>query len=84
MDGSAVFHITACDTFYSLVSCFRCQDGYYGDPRIGIDIACKPCLCPGGPGSGYQHADTCYLDPPTQNVVCNCKPGYVGKTLINV
>ncbi|CAJ0952788.1 unnamed protein product, partial [Mesorhabditis belari] len=61
--------------------CDRCQDGYYGDPRLGVGLACKPCPCPGGPSSGYQHADTCFLTRVngSQDVHCNCKPGYVGE-----
>ncbi|CAJ0568445.1 unnamed protein product, partial [Mesorhabditis spiculigera] len=61
--------------------CDRCQDGYYGDPRLGVSLACKPCPCPGGPTSGFQHADTCYLTRTngTQDVQCNCRPGYVGE-----
>lgn len=67
--------------------CERCVDGYYGDPRLGVSIPCKPCPCPGqkkskvltvfyfsgGPGSGYQHADTCYIAPQNQTVICNCR-----------
>lgn len=56
--------------------CERCQDGYYGDPRVGVRIPCRPCLCPGGPGSLTQHADTCSFDPRSQEVFCNCYPGY--------
>ncbi|CAI4221000.1 unnamed protein product [Auanema sp. JU1783] len=61
--------------------CDRCQDGYYGDPRLGVGLPCKPCPCPGGPTSGFQHADTCYLRPAnnTQDVVCNCNAGYSGE-----
>lgn len=59
--------------------CERCVDGYYGDPRLGVSIPCKPCPCPGGPGSGYQHADTCYISPQNQTVVCNCRHGYIGQ-----
>lgn len=56
--------------------CERCEDSYYGDPRVGIRIPCRPCLCPGGPDSGNQHADTCSFDPRTQEVYCNCRAGY--------
>lgn len=62
--------------------CDRCQDGYYGDPRLGVGLACKPCPCPGGPTSGFQHADTCYLKNSfnnTQDIVCNCNAGYKGE-----
>ncbi|KAK6747437.1 hypothetical protein RB195_000562 [Necator americanus] len=61
--------------------CDRCQDGYYGDPRLGVGLPCKPCPCPGGPTSGFQHADTCYLQRSnnTQDVVCNCRSGYTGE-----
>ncbi|KAF7637603.1 hypothetical protein Mgra_00002860 [Meloidogyne graminicola] len=59
--------------------CERCVDGYYGDPRLGVGIPCKPCPCPGGPGSGFQHADTCYISPQNQTVVCNCRHGYIGQ-----
>lgn len=56
--------------------CERCEDGYYGDPRVGVRIPCRPCMCPGGPGSTNQHADTCTFDPRSQEVYCNCYPGY--------
>ncbi|VDK28557.1 unnamed protein product [Gongylonema pulchrum] len=63
--------------------CDRCKDGYYGDPRLGINLPCKPCPCPGGLDSGFQHADTCYLRPSEENeapdVICNCKAGYTGE-----
>uniref|UniRef100_A0A0K0EAE9 Laminin subunit beta-1 n=1 Tax=Strongyloides stercoralis TaxID=6248 RepID=A0A0K0EAE9_STRER len=63
--------------------CERCLPGYFGDPRLSVNIPCKPCRCPGGPGSGSQHADSCYvrssLDYATQDIVCNCKHGYTGK-----
>ncbi|KAK7490606.1 hypothetical protein BaRGS_00018209 [Batillaria attramentaria] len=56
--------------------CERCENGYYGDPRVGVRIPCRPCLCPGGPDSENQHADTCSFDPRTQEVYCNCRAGY--------
>lgn len=33
-------------------------------------------MCPGGEGSGLQHADTCHQWD--QDVVCDCHPGYAG------
>ncbi|KRX40478.1 Laminin subunit beta-1 [Trichinella murrelli] len=59
--------------------CEQCQLGYYGDPRLGVSIPCRPCPCPGGPGSGFQHADSCYLDAVSESVVCNCRHGYEGE-----
>ncbi|XP_070559223.1 laminin subunit beta-1-like [Ptychodera flava] len=58
--------------------CHECAPGYYGDPREGVNQPCQPCMCPGGAGSGYQFADTCYLDPRSQTVICECKDGYTG------
>ncbi|KAI1733245.1 laminin EGF domain-containing protein [Ditylenchus destructor] len=59
--------------------CETCKAGYYGDPRLAYNLPCKPCPCPGGPGSGFQHADTCYLHPGSSDVVCNCRSGYTGE-----
>uniref|UniRef100_A0AC35F6W6 Laminin subunit beta-1 n=1 Tax=Panagrolaimus sp. PS1159 TaxID=55785 RepID=A0AC35F6W6_9BILA len=63
--------------------CDRCKPGYYGDPRLGVNRPCKPCPCPGGPGSGKQHADTCYIQPSydfqSNDIICNCKAGYTGE-----
>lgn len=59
-------------------TCDRCVDGYYGDPRLGIEIACRPCPCPGINGSGHSYADRCMLDPYTKDVICNCHEGYSG------
>lgn len=28
-------------------NCDRCIETYYGDPRIGVDIPCRACPCPG-------------------------------------
>ncbi|CAG5116954.1 unnamed protein product, partial [Candidula unifasciata] len=67
-----------CKGFTSGVSCERCLLGYYGDPRASMNISCRPCLCPGGPNSVTQHADTCTWNPSTDDVQCHCKPGYSG------
>ncbi|XP_013395107.1 laminin subunit beta-1 isoform X3 [Lingula anatina] len=58
-------------------NCELCVRGYYGDPRLGANIPCRACPCPGGQGSGFQHADTCSLTR-EQNVRCDCRPGYTG------
>ncbi len=57
---------------------FRCAQGYYGDPYAGSLVGCRPCKCPGGVDSGFQHADTCRLDLHTQQVTCDCRIGYAG------
>lgn len=58
--------------------CERCVEGYYGDPRLGIDIPCRPCPCPGVKGLGNSFADKCDLDPETKDVLCYCADGYAG------
>ena len=60
-------------------SCEVCERGFYGNPLIDYNIPCRPCPCPGVPGSGTSHADTCELHPQTQNPICKCLPGYVGE-----
>lgn len=57
---------------------FRCIEGYYGDPRLGIDIPCRPCPCPGTAESGHSYAHRCFLDSKTQDVFCECQKGYKG------
>ncbi|KAK2718943.1 laminin subunit beta-1-like [Artemia franciscana] len=58
--------------------CDRCLEGYYGDPRLGIDIPCRPCPCPGTADSGHSFASRCTLDPRSQDVICECEEGYAG------
>lgn len=60
--------------------CERCVEGYYGDPRLGVDIPCRSCPCPGVKSdlTKSSHADRCELDPETKDVVCDCKEGYAG------
>nr|CAI5866249.1 unnamed protein product [Callosobruchus analis] len=58
--------------------CEFCINGFYGDPRINVDIPCRPCPCPGQLQSNHSFADTCSLDPITRDVICECKAGYAG------
>ncbi|XP_035224803.1 laminin subunit beta-1-like isoform X2 [Stegodyphus dumicola] len=69
----------ACKAFTTGPKCDRCDTGYYGDPRIGVGIPCRPCPCPGTVDSGLSHANSCELDPRTQNVICLCDVGYAGE-----
>lgn len=63
--------------------CGECARGFYGDPLGQISgkgpVGCRECPCPGIEGSGMTHAETCELDRRTENVLCHCKPGYVGE-----
>ncbi|KAJ8913194.1 hypothetical protein NQ315_009031 [Exocentrus adspersus] len=58
--------------------CDYCIDSYYGDPRINVDIPCRPCPCPGPIGSNHSYAEKCVLDPNTKDVICECQEGYSG------
>ncbi|KAM6414033.1 laminin subunit beta-2-like [Rhynochetos jubatus] len=58
--------------------CERCQDGYYGDPVLGSGQQCRPCPCPGYPGTQHYHGTSCHADQETRHIVCLCAPGYAG------
>ncbi|KAG7208341.1 hypothetical protein KM043_014577 [Ampulex compressa] len=59
-------------------NCDRCIDTFYGDPRIGVDIPCRACPCPGTLDSGHSYAESCSLDSITHDVICECYQGYTG------
>lgn len=68
----------SCRNYTEGANCDRCIEGYYGDPRLNVDIPCRPCPCPGNAESGHSFADRCSLDFITKDVLCECKIGYSG------
>ncbi|XP_052646644.1 laminin subunit beta-4 [Harpia harpyja] len=65
-----------CHGFTAGSHCERCADGYYGNPLNGEP--CRPCMCPGAPTSNRYFARSCYQDPQSAQLVCNCLEGYSG------
>ncbi|XP_003782634.1 laminin subunit beta-4 [Otolemur garnettii] len=65
-----------CRGFTTGRNCERCIDGYYGNPSSGQP--CRPCLCPDVPSSNQYFAHSCYQNPWSSDVICNCLQGYLG------
>ncbi|KAJ8269152.1 hypothetical protein COCON_G00117590 [Conger conger] len=57
-------------------NCERCEEGYSGDPTFRDP--CEPCLCPDLQSSERFFARSCSKDPDTEQVRCDCNPGYAG------
>ncbi|XP_042191375.1 laminin subunit beta-4 [Callorhinchus milii] len=66
----------SCQAFTTGSYCERCIDGYYGNPAL--NEPCHQCQCPDVPNSGQYFAHSCYEDPRTLQLVCNCIEGYAG------
>ncbi|XP_035015327.1 laminin subunit beta-2 [Hippoglossus stenolepis] len=58
--------------------CERCVDGFFGNPVLGSGEHCRPCPCPGNPGSDHFNGHSCQADHSTNQIICNCKQGYTG------
>ena len=59
--------------------CEVCMDGFYGDPKLGINIPCRECPCPNTKASGHSFAEKCFLDSSTDEPTCDCDEGYSGE-----
>lgn len=58
--------------------CERCVDGFFGNPVLGSGEHCRPCPCPGNPGSNHFNGHSCQADLTSNQIICNCKQGYTG------
>ncbi|XP_077371311.1 laminin subunit beta-1 isoform X3 [Festucalex cinctus] len=58
--------------------CERCQDGFFGNPMLGSGDHCRPCSCPGNPGSEHFNGHSCQADHSSNLIMCNCRQGYAG------
>uniref|UniRef100_A0A8D3D257 Laminin, beta 2-like n=1 Tax=Scophthalmus maximus TaxID=52904 RepID=A0A8D3D257_SCOMX len=58
--------------------CERCEDGFFGNPVLGSGEHCRPCPCPGVPGSGHFNGHSCQADHSSNQIICNCRQGYTG------
>ncbi|XP_059361476.1 laminin subunit beta-1b isoform X2 [Carassius carassius] len=59
-------------------NCERCESGYHRNTLLGFSEPCRPCMCPNGPGSRMQFAESCYQNPSSLQMVCVCNSGYKG------
>uniref|UniRef100_A0A8C9YMD5 Laminin, beta 2-like n=1 Tax=Sander lucioperca TaxID=283035 RepID=A0A8C9YMD5_SANLU len=62
--------------------CERCADGFFGNPVLGSGEHCRPCPCPGNPGSDHFNAHSCYADHTSNQIICNCRQGYTVCTCV--
>ncbi|KAJ4933887.1 hypothetical protein JOQ06_006696, partial [Pogonophryne albipinna] len=58
--------------------CERCVDGFFGNPVLGSGEHCRPCPCPGNPGSGHFNGHSCEADQTSNQIICTCRQGYAG------
>ncbi|KAM6924939.1 laminin subunit beta-1 [Xenentodon cancila] len=58
--------------------CERCMDGFFGSPVLGSGEHCRPCPCPGNPGSDHFNGHSCQADRSSDQIICTCKQGYTG------
>uniref|UniRef100_A0A8D2ZRP9 Laminin, beta 2-like n=1 Tax=Scophthalmus maximus TaxID=52904 RepID=A0A8D2ZRP9_SCOMX len=49
--------------------CERCEDGFFGNPVLGSGEHCRPCPCPGVPGSGHFNGHSCQADHSSNQII---------------
>lgn len=57
-----------------------CVDGFFGNPVLGSGEQCRPCPCPGNPGSNHFNGHSCQADHTSNQIICNCRQGYAGNS----
>ncbi|XP_071205207.1 laminin subunit beta-1-like [Salvelinus alpinus] len=58
--------------------CERCVNGFFGNPVLGSGDHCRHCPCPGNAESGHSNGHSCHADSSSNQILCNCKHGYIG------
>uniref|UniRef100_A0A665WFI8 Laminin subunit beta-2-like n=1 Tax=Echeneis naucrates TaxID=173247 RepID=A0A665WFI8_ECHNA len=69
---------TACREYTAGHFCERCVDSFFGNPVLGSGEHCRPCPCPGNPGSDHFNGVSCQADQNSNQIICSCKQGYSG------
>lgn len=59
--------------------CSSCMDTFFGNPALGSGQHCRPCPCPNNPNSDNFNALSCQVDHTSDQIMCNCKQGYMGE-----
>uniref|UniRef100_A0AAX7V704 Laminin, beta 2-like n=1 Tax=Astatotilapia calliptera TaxID=8154 RepID=A0AAX7V704_ASTCA len=67
-----------CRDFTAGHLCERCMDTFFGNPALGSGQHCRPCPCPNNPNSDNFNALSCQVDHTSDQIMCNCKQGYMG------
>uniref|UniRef100_A0A3P8UUK8 Laminin, beta 2-like n=1 Tax=Cynoglossus semilaevis TaxID=244447 RepID=A0A3P8UUK8_CYNSE len=57
----------------------ECVNGFFGNPVLGSGDHCRPCPCPGIPGSDHFNGHSCHADHGSDQIICNCKKGYASR-----
>lgn len=70
----------ACPTVAECIIHPSCVGGFFGNPVLGSGEHCRPCPCPGNPGSDHFNGHSCQADHTSNQIICNCRQGYTGNS----